>query len=72
MSTRSYLTNALREVNKAIGDLVTGAQSATINTPSGSRSYTRPQLPELRSWRKELMAELSMSNIRKRVHPDFS
>ena len=62
----------IRECNAAISALVSGAQSATINTPSGSRSYTRPQLESLRAWRKELLGEYSRADVRKRIAPDFS
>lgn len=62
----------IREVNAAISALISGAQSATVSTPSGTRSYTRPQLNDLRTWRKELMGEYSRANVRKRVGLDFS
>ena len=62
----------IRDVNRAIDELVAGAQSATISTPSGSRSYTRPMLPDLRAWRTQLMREYSAAKVRKRTAPDFS
>jgi len=62
----------IKEVNRAISELLGGAQSATINTPSGSRSYTRPRLAELMAMRKRLYREFSAASVRKRVRPDFS
>ncbi len=62
----------IRECNAAISALMNGAQSATINTPSGSRSYTRPQLSQLMDMRKQLYREWSAASVRKRVRPDFS
>jgi hypothetical protein len=71
MST-NYLTKMVKDVNRAISDLIGGAQSATVSTPSGSRSYTRARLPELMAWRTQLYREISIANVRKRVRPDFS
>jgi hypothetical protein len=66
------LADEIRETRRAINDLVAGAQSATISTPTGTRSYTRPMLRELRDHLEWLMRRYSMNNVRKRVCPDFS
>lgn len=66
------LADEIRETRRAIRELVTGAQSATISTPTGTRSYTRPMLSSLQDHLQWLLRRYSMRNVRKRVAPDFS
>jgi hypothetical protein len=66
------LVDEIRETRKAIGALVGGAQSATITTPDGTRSYTRPMLGQLREHLEWLMRRYQRTENRKRVAPDFS
>lgn len=66
----SYTLRRIRAVNAAIDELQAGAQSATVSTPTGSKSYTALDLDKLIAWRDRLLRELSP--VRKRIAPDFS
>jgi hypothetical protein len=61
----------LRDVRKALQDLYSGAQSATINSPSGSHSYTKLTIDQLTAREIVLLGRISRSNTRKRTAPDF-
>ncbi|MEI8164760.1 MAG: hypothetical protein WCG26_00210 [Chloroflexales bacterium] len=66
------LTDDIRETRRAINGLLAGAQSATISTPSGTRSYTRPMLGSLQDHLAWLLRRYARTENRKRVFPDFS
>jgi hypothetical protein len=68
----SYTLRRIRAVNAALDELVAGAQSATISTPTGQRSYTALQMKDLEALRARYLREYNMENVRKRVAPDFS
>lgn len=58
MTSKQQTKNLLKAVNQAILDLIEGAASATVSSASGSKSYTRADLGQLRIMRKELRQEL--------------
>ena len=66
------LTIQIREVNRAISELVGGAQSATVSAGGATKSYTRPDLGKLMEWRDRLMREAAAGTNRKRMGADFS
>lgn len=67
---QSYTLRRIRALNAAIDELQAGAQSATVSTPTGTKSYTALALNDLISWRDRLLRELG--TVRKRIAPDFS
>lgn len=67
-----YIATQIREVRRAIRELLKGAASATVSSPAGSQSYTRPQLKDLMEYERQLRRDLSMAKVRKRTQPDFS
>ncbi len=71
MANESYLLQQIRETNKAISDLKTGAQSASVSTLGGSRSYTRANLAALIEERDQLIRRFNMADMRKRTAPSF-
>lgn len=56
---RSQAERDLEEVEIAIRTLSAGAQSYTIGTASGGRTFTRPQLSQLIGWRDRLVATVA-------------
>lgn len=59
MSKRTALYERWKTVDQAITDLITGAQSATVSSGGGSKSYTRASLSELRKERTELACQIA-------------
>lgn len=66
------LIDELRDVRGALKDLYSGAQSATINSPNGSHSYTKLDIDKLTARETILLGRISRLNCRKRTAPDFS
>jgi hypothetical protein len=66
------LIDELRDVRGAIKDLISGAQSATVNSPEGSHSYTKLDLDKLTTREIYLRGLITRANCRKRTAPDFS
>lgn len=56
---RSQAEKDLEAVEEAIRVLQSGAQSYTIGTGSGGRTFTRVQLRDLVAWRGQLLAQVS-------------
>ncbi len=65
----AWTQTQLTELEAAIVALATGAQSYTVN----GRSVTRAALPELRSLRQEMRAEVGERTVfgQGRVHTDL-
>ena len=72
MATGYSIYAELRDIRAALKDLYAGAQSATINSPSGSHSYTKLDMDKLTQRELVLLGRISRANIRKRTAPDFS
>jgi hypothetical protein len=66
------LAAEIRDVRRAIQELLRGAQSATVSSSGGQHSYTRVDLDKLEAREKILLARYSRSKNRKRTAPDFS
>jgi len=62
----------LRDIRAALKDLYSGAQSATINSPTGSHSYTKLTIEQLEAREKTILGRISRADCRKRTAPDFS
>lgn len=56
---RSQAEKDLEAVEEAIRVLQSGAQSYTIGTGSGGRTFTRVQLRDLVAWRGQLLAQVA-------------
>lgn len=59
VDSRSQAEIDLEAVDEAIRALSTGAQSYTIGTASGGRTFTRPMLAQLVAWRDRLLAKVA-------------
>lgn len=59
MTSKQQTQNLLKAVNQAILDLIEGAASATVSSASGSKSYTRADLGQLKELRRVLRQELN-------------
>jgi hypothetical protein len=71
MAQKYTVAQEYRDIRNAIRERLSGAKSATISSPSGQRSYTNWDLESLFERERILLKRLNMSNIRKRVYPDF-
>ena len=60
---RSQAEQDLASVEEAIRVLSTGAQSYTIGTAAGGRTFTRPMLAQLIAWRDRLIQQVSAEQI---------
>lgn len=60
---RSQAEKDLAEVEEAIRVLSSGAQSYTIGTVAGGRTFSRPQLAQLIAWRDRLIQQVSAEQI---------
>ena len=72
MATGYSIAAEIRDIRGALKDLYAGAQSATINSPTGSHSYTKLDINALSAREAILLARYSRANCRKRTAPDFS
>ena len=59
VDSRSQAEIDLENVEQAIRALTSGAQSYTIGTASGGRTFTRPMLAQLVAWRDRLVAKVA-------------
>lgn len=59
VDSRSQAEIDLEAVEEAIRALASGAQSYTIGTASGGRTFTRPMLAQLVAWRDRLLAKVA-------------
>ncbi len=59
MSERSDLYTRWREADDAVRAILKGAQSASVSSGTGSRSYTRANLSELRRERDGLARRIA-------------
>lgn len=60
---RSVAEQDLASVDEAIRVLSSGAQSYTIGTVAGGRTFTRPMLAQLIAWRDRLIQQVSAEQI---------
>lgn len=59
MTAKRLAQNMLAEINAAISAINNGAQSATVSTGNGSKSYTRASLADLMKLRASLIAQIA-------------
>jgi hypothetical protein len=59
VDSRSQAEIDLEAVEQAIRALSTGAQSYTIGTAAGGRTFTRPMLSQLIAWRDRLLSKVA-------------
>jgi hypothetical protein len=60
---RSQAERDLESVEEAIRTLQSGAQSYTLGTASGGRTFTRPQLAQLIAWRDRLLQTVAAERV---------
>lgn len=58
MTSKQQTQQLLNAVNQAILELVQGAASASVTSSSGSQTYTRADLGQLKTLRRDLRQEL--------------
>lgn len=71
MANESYIASEVRSLRAAMKALEAGAQSATVSTLGGQRSYTRPDLKAMHEREKDLIRQYYRAGMRKRVAPNF-
>ena len=59
VDTRTQAEKDLEAVDEAIRVLQSGAQSYTIGTATGGRTFSRPQLKQLTAWRDRLLIKVA-------------
>jgi len=69
MSERSELYARWKEADNAVRKLISGAQSATFSDGTGTRSYTKSSLSDLKSERAALAQ--AIRKLDRRSRPDI-
>ncbi len=59
---RQMIKRDIRELDRVIREVASGAASASVSAAAGSKSYTNHSLAELRSLRSEYVARLAQIN----------